>query len=799
VTAGRRNRARGARSIVAAILLVVAAGLAGPALGQAAKVSAPAPSAPASAGPAVPAAHPAAPANAALPPGLDFAAAQQTLAQLDSQLPSVTKDDRLAAMGRQAAAIEASAVNVLAARNAELVRLNAAIRPLARRRRLTEAEQRQQAAYQAERAALLSQAAQAQALASQANRTVSLIAERRRVGFSARVLTPTASPLGPEFWTKLADAAGADLARFEALAVIAVSTALSAPEPRGIAGLAIGLVAALAVTVFLRRWLALQGWRVAARLPLGHAGRTLAIAWSALVDVGAVALGAGMLRLGLQWGGLLAPAANQLAQALVVAAVWGAAVLALGRAIATDERPDRRLLRVDDAGARRTGLALWAVAVITGAGFVLRRLNFIVGASVAMTIAANCIVSLAYAAAAGLLMVSFGRGGAGEQVRTPGRSLASLLLAGAILATVTAVLFGYTTLAALISGQVFWLSLITAVTYLVLRLIDDLCDAVFREHSRVAHLLSELFGLLVSTVMQIGLLLTAGLQLVIVLAAITLALTPFGQSGELLFTHARELGGAIQIGKATISPLGVAAGLATFALGLSLVHMARGWLERRYLPVTNWDAGVRNSVSTGVAYLGVAVAIACALAVTGLRFSQIALVASALSVGIGFGLQQVVQNFVAGIILLIERPVKVGDRVNVAGVEGDVLKIRVRATEIRTADRSTVIVPNSNLITSNVQNKSLGEPCVRVQLQVNVARSADVPRARDLIIQLAASKIEILKDPPPVIYIDSLAAAGGANLSLWFCIADPRAATRIKSDMYFGILSAFEQDKIAFL
>ena len=120
--------------------------------------------------------------------------------------------------------------------------------------------------------------------------------------------------------------------------------------------------------------------------------------------------------------------------------------------------------------------------------------------------------------------------------------------------------------------------------------------------------------------------------------------------------------------------------MVTFALGMALVHMAQRWLERRYLPATGWDSGLRNSVSTGVGYLGVAIVLVCALTATGVGFSQIALVASALSVGIGFGLQQIVQNFVSGVIILIERPIKVGDWVNVGGVEGDIRRIRVRDT-----------------------------------------------------------------------------------------------------------------------
>ncbi len=361
------------------------------------------------------------------------------------------------------------------------------------------------------------------------------------------------------------------------------------------------------------------------------------------------------------------------------------------------------------------------------------------------------------------------------------------------------VLLGYATFAALISGQVFWLSLIAASTFLVLRLIDDLCGLVTSSHSRPARVLANVLGLKISTVVQLGLLACAGVQLLIVLAAITLALTPFGQSGELLVGHIKALGGSIHIGKATVSPLAIAAGLATFAFGVSLAHLARAWLERRYLPATDWDIGVRNSVSTGIAYIGVAIALICALGVTGIGFAQIALIASALSVGIGFGLQQIVQNFVAGVILLIERPVKVGDWVNVSGVEGDVLDIRVRATEIRTSDRSMVMVPNSSLITTNVQNKTRGDLQTRISIQTGIARPFDAGKAREILLKAAADHKDVLPQPAPQVFVESLSAATGQAvvISLWVSIANPRQGHRIKSDLYFAVLEAFEQAGVA--
>ena len=365
--------------------------------------------------------------------------------------------------------------------------------------------------------------------------------------------------------------------------------------------------------------------------------------------------------------------------------------------------------------------------------------------------------------------------------------------------TIGAVLLGYSTLAALISGQIFWLSLIGSLGYIALRLTDEVFSTLFRPGSRSVVALNRIFGLRPSSIVQFGLLVSAALQVVIILAAVTLALTPFGQSGELFVAHVRRLGAAVHIGKATISPLAVAAGVATFWVGLALSQVVRRWVVRRYLPVTGWDAGVRNSVSVGVAYLGMAVALACGLAVTGLGFRQIALIASALSVGIGFGLQQIVQNFVAGVILLIERPVKVGDWINVGGAEGGVLNIRVRATELKALDGSVVIVPNSSLITTNVQNKTPGTAHARIDLKVNVAKPADVARARDLILQLALARPQVLRAPPPEVYIDALAAAGGANLVVWVHVADAAQAARLRSDLYFDVLDAFQKAEITLL
>ena len=751
---------------------------------------------------AAPQAVPAAVRTASAPPDpADLSHDRQLLVMLQNQLPSTTNDTRLAAMGQEAAAIQAAADGQVAAGDSRIAAVEAQLRkhPFDRARRLSKTQAAMKAQLLAQVPDLEAQLRRAQSQASLASQVFSQLAERRRESFSERVLEQTSSPLSPDFWTSLAASAGSDLGRLRSMVGVDVAAAWAATEPRGLAGILLGFLGAALFLIPIRVLAGRLGWRLCRRF--GSKAHTPAIVWNVVVDVGAVVLGAGAARLGLQWGGLLSASADVMVRAAATSIIWAGAILALGRALATNANPDHRLFRVSDGQALRTSFALVVVALVSAAGQFLQRLNYVVGASVSATIAADCAISLAYAASALLLLASFSPRAAErapDTPRAPARTLISLLLAAAAIATIGAVLLGYATFAALISGQVFWLSLIASFTYLVLQLIDDLCGLVTTRQSRPARAMANLLGLKVSTVVQVGLLFCAGLQLIVVLAAVALALTPFGQSGELLVGHVKALGGSIQIGKATVSPLAIAAGVATFAFGVSLAHLARGWLDRRYLPATDWDAGVRNSVSTGVAYIGVAIALLCALGVTGIGFAQIALIASALSVGIGFGLQQIVQNFVAGVILLIERPVKVGDWVNVAGVEGDVLDIRVRATEIRTGDRSTVLVPNSSLITSNVQNRTRGELQSRIQIQAAVAKPTDAARARDILMKVAADNRDVLEHPKPDVFIESLAGGGSAQLSLWFSISDPRQAHRVKSELYFAVLEAFDRFGVAF-
>jgi small-conductance mechanosensitive channel len=758
----------------------------------------------------------AAPAKAASPPpaapppsvSASLAAAQITLI-LQNQAQSVSNDSELAAMGARASAIQSRAQAQVAAASAALAGLAPQLQRLAPhpRRRPSAADKAKQAPLLARQAALHNQLQQAQQVVAAAAAAFDQIAERRREGFSARVLQRSPSPLSPDFWTSLASDAGDDMVRLGSVSRQAVESAIEAAEPRGLLGLAAGLAIAWVLAFPARRRLVKLGRRKAGKAVHPGVARTGAALWVVATDIAMPTLAAASLRLAVQWGGLLSSAADDMAASAVVAVAWGAAILALSRVLATDVDARQRLLRLPDDAARRIQPLMVAVALVTGAGFMLIRLNYVVGASLAATIAANCFLSLAYAAVAGLILVSFGRGGflpaaAGPSPpttdpRSPAWTLVSLLLTTAILVTLAAVLTGYTTLAAITSSQIFWLGIIAAITYLLLRFVDDAAAAAFREKGWAARTLHLLFNFRRSTVRQVGVLTSAALQLVILIAALSAALTPFGEGGQLLFADLGRMGGSVKLGSAIISPTAIAAGLAALVIGMMVVHFVQRWITHRYLPVTDWDVGVRNSITTGVGYVGAGVALLVALTAMGLNFSQIALVASALSVGIGFGLQQIVQNFISGVILLVERPVKVGDWVSVGGVEGDVRRIRVRATEIQTFDRSTVIVPNANLITNPVQNNTSGDPRGRVQLHVSIAKHADASKAKDLVLRVVRGESRVLGDPAPQVFIDSLASSGAVNFTCIAFLATPRDAQTVRSDLYFKLLAAFQESGVA--
>jgi Small-conductance mechanosensitive channel len=207
------------------------------------------------------------------------------------------------------------------------------------------------------------------------------------------------------------------------------------------------------------------------------------------------------------------------------------------------------------------------------------------------------------------------------------------------------------------------------------------------------------------------------------------------------------------------------------------------------------DAGVRNSVKTGIGYLGMGLAVIVGVSAAGIDLSSFALVASALSVGIGFGLQNIVSNFVSGLILLVERPFKVGDHVVTGTTEGIVKRISVRATEIETFRKQSIIVPNSDLINSPVGNWTHRNRIQRSEIPVTVAYGSDPERVIAILLEIVDAVPEVLRNPEP--HVDFVAfGASSLDFELRFHLADYSDGIRIRNGVRTDILRRFEREGI---
>ena len=205
---------------------------------------------------------------------------------------------------------------------------------------------------------------------------------------------------------------------------------------------------------------------------------------------------------------------------------------------------------------------------------------------------------------------------------------------------------------------------------------------------------------------------------------------------------------------------------------------------------TSLDTGLRNSIATSVGYIGFIIAVSLALGYLGLSFEKLAIVAGALSVGIGFGLQSIVNNFVSGLILLWERAIRVGDWVVVGDEQGYVRRINVRSTEIETFDRATMIVPNSNLVSGVVKNWVRNDRVGRIKNSVSVNIGSDPEKVKAALIACASAHADVLKDPAPHVNFISLTDSN-LRFDLVSYVGEVEKSARIRSDLNFAIFKAF--------
>lgn len=248
----------------------------------------------------------------------------------------------------------------------------------------------------------------------------------------------------------------------------------------------------------------------------------------------------------------------------------------------------------------------------------------------------------------------------------------------------------------------------------------------------------------------------------------------------------------VQIGKTNISIFTLFQAIIFIVTIALLARTARRFLMKQILSKTPLDLGAQHAVATVTQYVVVVIGFMVALQTIGIDLSALTFLAGAVGVGIGFGLQNVTNNFISGIIILFERPIKIGDRIEVGQVTGDVVHIAARSTTVRTNDNIAIIIPNSSFIASNVINWSHGDSKVRFRVRVPVAYNSDVRQVEQLLLEVSKDNENVLEDPPPrVIFKEFGENALELELRVWSSRLLHRRGVLI-SQLNFAIFEKFK-------
>jgi small-conductance mechanosensitive channel len=245
------------------------------------------------------------------------------------------------------------------------------------------------------------------------------------------------------------------------------------------------------------------------------------------------------------------------------------------------------------------------------------------------------------------------------------------------------------------------------------------------------------------------------------------------------------------LGNVPVTPELLAETIVFLFLLTAFTRFVRKFLRSEILIHTSMDQGQRYAIERTAGYAVFAIGLFVGLQIIGLNLSSLAFLGGALGIGIGFGLQNIASNFASGLILLMERPIKVGDRIDVGNLNGDVIRIGGRSTWVRTNDNLVIIVPNAEFTSNKVTNWTANDRKVRFSFPVGVAYGTDLELVRTLLFDLARQHPDVLQEPPPEVLLSSLAeSAIGFDLRVW-TTAQVQTPSRLKSDLYFEIVRQF--------
>jgi potassium-dependent mechanosensitive channel len=458
----------------------------------------------------------------------------------------------------------------------------------------------------------------------------------------------------------------------------------------------------------------------------------------------------------------------------------------LARAVLSPGLRSWRLVHVEAKPAQFLVYLFTATAFVTGLDGFLAVVNETLGSPLSLTIAksfgATVLVGLL------VVMISLVRPSGKSVIKSPfdRTSRTTLFLLG--LLPLIAAGLGYIGLARFVTQQIVITGALISTMYLGFQSARSLQAEGAFANSGFGQMLGRRFGFGDTALDRIGVLISLLVNLLVVAIGIPLILLQWRFRWEDISAWIYKAVNGFTIGSVTISLVGVLTGIFAFAVVLVLTRWFQRWLDGNILSRGKIDSGVRHSIRTAFGYAGMAIAGLIGISAAGIDLSSLALVAGALSLGIGFGLQNIVSNFVSGLILLAERPFKVGDWIEAGTTAGFVKKISVRATEVETFHRQTVILPNSVLINAAVGNWTHRNKLGRVDIPVGVAYTTDPARLREILLEIARAHPLVLKTPEPFVFFK---AFGNPTLDfeLRVHLGDITQITPVQNDLRFSIFS----------
>lgn len=624
---------------------------------------------------------------------------------------------------------------------------------------------------------------QARLLALRADQLADRINERRRAIFTRELFARSAGLFDPAFWRQAVDAALDEAVSLGHLAQFWWNSVRVTWKSGGVAAAAT-LLGLTAIAFALLRW-----WRrrfvgaptatrfdraLAALMVLaGHA-----LAWP-LVVIAVILV--------LTSNGLMPARIAEIGYGLGVAA----AIAGFGRGVAlglfAPGAPDRRLIHCGEPEAQTLAVHLIWGGRLLGLAVFFNVVHKGISAPISLTVATSALLAVAIELVAFHLLLRFPRGDGQAGVRLAWlRAFAWLFVAAVTVALIT----GYIGFAAFLAGRVLVVLALLGALSIAIAFVDAVFGEVLTAETERGRAVAALLGITPRGMELTGTLLSALLQIVLVLLAFVPVLGQWGIFAADVFGVVQEAASGLRIGDVTISVSTILTAVAILLVGVLATRAAQRWLETRFLPRTGLDPGLQHSVSALFGYALFIAVLSLTLAEIGIDLQKIALVAGALSVGIGFGLQSVVSNFVSGLILLAERPIRVGDWVVVKAEEGWVRRISVRATEIETFDRATVIIPNSEFITGVVKNWTHSNTMGRIMVKVGVAYNSDVEQVRDLLLACAGDHAQVLQTPAPRVFLLGFGDSA-LEFELRCIVANVENALTVKSDLHFAVLARF--------